>query len=129
MTGEQLAQIVTVPQCQRLACPCCGADDRLTARESAFDPLALPLAAGDLRLDIQRMCKVCGKLVRLRVYEQADALLIRVRRMTLLGTQRRSGMRTGSALREPESANHTMTHGHGIFVKRAVLGNKRADDV
>jgi len=68
----------TARQWQRLTCPCCGADDSLTARESAFYPLALPLEAGDLRLDIQMVCEVCSKLVRLQVYEQADEVLIRV---------------------------------------------------
>jgi hypothetical protein len=78
MTKDQVAQIITARQWQRLTCPCCGADDRLTARESAFDPLALPLEAGDLRLDIQMVCEACGKLVRLWVYEQTDEERIRV---------------------------------------------------
>jgi hypothetical protein len=76
MTKDQLAQIITARQWQRLTCPYCGADDRLTARECAFYPLALPLEAGNLRLDIQMVCEVCSQLVRLRVYERADELLI-----------------------------------------------------
>jgi hypothetical protein len=31
-----------------------------------------------LRLDIQMVCEVCGQLVRLRVYELTDEVLIRV---------------------------------------------------
>ena len=78
MTTAQLTQIITARQWQRLTCPCCGADDRLTARESAFYPLALPLEAGDLRLDIQMVCEGCRILVRPRANEQTDEVLIRV---------------------------------------------------
>jgi hypothetical protein len=53
-------------------------DDSLTAREPVFYRLALPLEAGDLRLDIQMVCEACSRLIRLRVYEQIDELLIRV---------------------------------------------------
>jgi hypothetical protein len=78
MTKDQLAQIITARQWQRLTCPCCGMNDTLTARECAFYPLALPLEAGDLRLDVQMCYQACDQLVRLRVYEQVDELSIRV---------------------------------------------------
>ena len=78
MTKDQLAQIITARQWQRLTCPCCGVDDSLTARECAFYPLALPLEVGSLRLDVQLACQACDQLVRLRVYEQIDELLVRV---------------------------------------------------
>jgi hypothetical protein len=78
MTKDQLAQIISARQWQRLACPYCGADDSLTAREYAFYPLTLPLEAGSLRLDIQMACQACAQLVRLRVYEQVDELSIQV---------------------------------------------------
>lgn len=77
MTKDQLAQYINARQWQRLTCPCCGADDSRIARECAFYPLALPLAAGSLRLDIQMACQACHQLVRLRVYEQVDELCIR----------------------------------------------------
>jgi hypothetical protein len=78
MTKDQVAQIVNARHWQRLTCPCCGADDSLTARELAFYPLALPLDAGDVRLDIQMVCEGYRTLVRLRVYEQIDETLIRL---------------------------------------------------
>jgi hypothetical protein len=78
MTKDQLAQIVSARQWQRLTCPTCGGDDTLIARESAFYPLPLPLEAGNLRLDIQMRCQACDTLIRLRVYEQVDEMFIRV---------------------------------------------------
>jgi hypothetical protein len=78
MTKDQLAHVLNASQWQRLTCPCCGHDDTLTARESTFYRLALPLCAGDLRLDIQMVCKRCRRMVRLRVYEQIDETLFRL---------------------------------------------------
>jgi hypothetical protein len=77
MTKDQLAQIVRARQWQR-TCPSCGGDDTLIARECAFYPLALPLEAGMLRLDVQMGCRACEQLVRLCVYEQADEVCIRL---------------------------------------------------
>jgi hypothetical protein len=78
MTKDQLAQIVLACQWQRLTCPSCGGNDTLIARECAFYPLALPLEAGMLRFDVQMECRACEQMVRLRVYEQADEMFIRL---------------------------------------------------
>jgi hypothetical protein len=78
MTKDQLARILVVREWHRMACPSCGGDETLIAREWSFYPVPLPLEAGDLRLDVQMRCRACEELIRLRVYELIDELQIRL---------------------------------------------------
>jgi hypothetical protein len=52
MTTDQLAQIAMARPWLRLMSPRCRADAGSIPCESAFAPLAFPLEAGSLRLDV-----------------------------------------------------------------------------
>jgi hypothetical protein len=71
-THQHHLEIMAASQFSRLRCLDCESHDTLVAREVTFYPEVLPLARGNLRLQVQLTCNACkrGKRFHLQLYEQ-----------------------------------------------------------